>query len=420
MGEGWEGGIAPAIAPEPSSRHVEGGIPPSLALPHKGGEDRPRPPLLEIFKRLCGLVIGLLLPLLAASPAQAQAIRVTDIAGREVVLAQPAKRIVLGAWVSLDALSLLHPDPVGLLAGWAEAGANAIQPAILRKKFPAIDKVPVIGKGSFETISIEAVIAQKPDLVLLSRFDAFRFGAEAAPGLDQLAAAGIPVAIVDFFLDPLGNTEPSLRLLGKLLGREAQAEAFLTFYRQHLSVIETKIAAAGGAPRPAVFLHAFAARPECCFSAGPGTIDGFIRLAGGRNIGSEKLTAPVGQLSQEFVLTRNPDVYVATAISDGADAGSFVLGPGIEPKRAAEGFAKLLQRNDLAALGAVERGRAFGLWHLFVHTPVHLVAIEALAKWTHPALFAELEPQATLDEINRRFLAAPLEGTFWTNAAARR
>lgn len=369
----------------------------------------------------CGLAaalaaLGFVLALLLAPAAQAQAIRVTDITGREVALAQPARRIVLGAWVSLDALSLLHPDPVGLLAGWAEAGANAIQPAILRKKFPAIDSVPVIGKGSFETISIEAVIAQKPDLVLLSRFDAFRFGSEAAPGLDQLAAAGIPVAIVDFFLDPLGNTEASLRLLGRLLGREAQAEAFLAFYRQHLAAIAGKLAV--GTTQPAVFLHAFAPRPECCFSAGPGTIDGFIRLAGGHNIGAEKLTAPVGQLSREFVLTRNPELYVATAISDGPDTGLFALGPGVTRERASEGFARLLQRNDLAALGAVEQGRAFGLWHLFVHTPAHLVAIEALAKWTHPELFAALDPQATLSEINSRFLAAPLEGTFWISPQA--
>ena len=100
-----------------------------------------------------------------AREAAPDPIRVTDIAGREIVLARPAQRIVLGAWVSFDALSLLHPDPVGLLAGWAEGGANAIQPAILRARFPAIDRVPVIGRGSFESISAEAVIAQKPDLV---------------------------------------------------------------------------------------------------------------------------------------------------------------------------------------------------------------------------------------------------------------
>lgn len=340
-------------------------------------------------------------------------IRVTDIAGREIVLARPAQRIVLGAWVSFDALSLLHPDPVGLLAGWAEGGANAIQPAILRERFPAIDKVPLIGGGSFESISAEAVIAQKPDLVLLSRFDAFRYGAEAPPAIAQIEAAGIPVAIVDFFLDPLRNTAPSLRILGKLLGREKQAEAFLAFYGERLAAIEMRLQATATS-RPSVFLHAFAARPECCFSAGPGTIDGFIRLAGGHNIGAEKISAPVGQLSREFVLTRNAELYVATGISEGIDGSGFALGPGISAERAARGFMTLLERNDLAALGAVSRRQAFGLWHLFVHTPVHIVAIEALAKWTHPDLFAGTEPQETLDEINRRFLAAPLHGTFWT------
>ncbi len=42
VGEGWQGGIAPAILSAPNTPHVEGGIPPSLTLPHKGGEDRLR------------------------------------------------------------------------------------------------------------------------------------------------------------------------------------------------------------------------------------------------------------------------------------------------------------------------------------------------------------------------------------------
>jgi iron complex transport system substrate-binding protein len=365
------------------------------------------------LRRLLAGIAMLWLALCA--PAVAQAIRVTDLAGRDVVLAGPAKRIVLGAWVSLDALSLLHPDPVSLLAGWVEGGANAIQPSILRARFPAIDRVPVVGRGSFEAVGIEAIIARQPDLVLLSRFDAYRYGSEAAPGIAKLEAAGIQVAIVDFFLDPLASTEPSLRILGKLIGREDQAEAFIAFYRQHLERIATRLAKANP-QRPSVFLHAFAARPDCCFSAGPGTIDGFIRLAGGQNIGAETIPGPVGQLSLEFVLTRNPELYIATAISVGADSQAFVLGPGVSAERAAAGFARLLERRDLAALDAVAQRRAHGLWHLFVHTPVHIAAIEALARWQHPDLFADIDPQATLQEINSRFLAAPLEGTFWISS----
>jgi len=352
---------------------------------------------------LGGLALWLTLGMLA----EAKDIRVTDLAGREVVLKEPAKRIVLGAWVSLDALSLLHPDPVSLLAGWAEGGANTVQPSILRGKFPAIDRVPVVGRGSFDAIGIEPIIANRPDLVLLSRFDAYRYGSEAATGIAQLEAAGIQVAIVDFFLDPLTSTEPSLRILGKLIGREAQAEAFIAFYREHLGRIAARLEKTG-LERPSVFLHAFAARPECCFSAGPGTIDGFIRLAGGLNIGAEMIPGPVGQLSLEFVLTRNPRVYVATTTSDNADPEAFALGPAVSAERATRSFATRLARRDLASLDAVAQGRAHGLWHLFVHTPVHVAAIEALARWQHPELFFDVDPDDTLRKINSRFLAAPL------------
>jgi iron complex transport system substrate-binding protein len=377
-------------------------------------------PGVALPRRLVAAALAAIMLMLAAGVASAQEpIRVTDIAGRDIVLKQPARRIVLGAWVSLDVLSLLDPDPVGLLAGWAEGGANAIQPQIMRAKFPGIDKVPVVGRGSLEALSVETILALKPDLVVLSQFDAFRYGtdpASAPPAVGQLAAAGIPIVVVDFFLDPLRNTQASLQILGRLIGREDRAEAFLAFYREHLEAIETKLAQAGTAGKPpSVFLHAFATRPECCFSAGPGTIDGFIRLAGGHNIGVETLKGPVGQLSLEWVLTRNPEIYVATGTSDGAE-GRFVLGPGISPERAAQGFAALLQRRELATLDAVAKRKAFGLWHLFVHTPLHIVAIEALAKWQHPELFGELDPQATLDAINARFLAAPLQGTFWTEA----
>jgi iron complex transport system substrate-binding protein len=39
-----------------------------------------------------------------------------------------------------------------------------------------------------------------------------------------------------------------------------------------------------------------------------------------------------------------------------------------------------------------------------------------MAKWIHPELFADIDPSATLAEINRHFLAVPLEGTMWVGS----
>ncbi len=48
-------------------------------------------------------------------------------------------------------------------------------------------------------------------------------------------------------------------------------------------------------------------------------------------------------------------------------------------------------------------------------SPLNFIAFEALAKWVLPELFADVDPQATLDEINRRFLKSPWKGPFWAS-----
>lgn len=74
------------------------------------------------------LAAGLCMP--AASSAQ-DVIKVTDIAGREVTVKRPLKRIVLGEGRQLIAMALIHPDPVALLrAGLRTFNARTKSPTI--------------------------------------------------------------------------------------------------------------------------------------------------------------------------------------------------------------------------------------------------------------------------------------------------
>ncbi|MDI9857249.1 hypothetical protein [Comamonas sp. 17RB] len=59
-------------------------------------------------------------------------------------------------------------------------------------------------------------------------------------------------------------------------------------------------------------------------------------------------------------------------------------------------------------------GRAHGLWHNFYDAPTNILAIEAMAKWFYPERFQDVDPHATLAEINHRFLVAlPMQGAYW-------
>ena len=108
---------------------------------------------------------------------------------------------------------------------------------------------------------------------------------------------------IDFLANPIDNTVPSMRLLGRLLGREAAAEAFVRFHQMRTQRIEQRLAQAKP-PLPSVLIHAHAGLNECCNSPGRATIGAFIEPAGGRNIALDVLKQPFGQLSLEYVIAK--------------------------------------------------------------------------------------------------------------------
>jgi len=343
--------------------------------------------------------------------AAAQQIVVEDTLGRTVTLEQPARRIVMGAGRLLPVLGLIHPDPASLLVGWrGDFKLDQAQYAAWRERFPALEELPVIGSNAAEGLPVEVLIALEPDLVVLSLYDAE--ATETSQSLALLDRAGIPVIVVDFFLHPLANTLPSLHMLGKAIGREEQAQAFTDFYQQRIERVRSRLAG-GGEKRPSVFMHVHAGGMPCCPTPGHGIFNDMIELAGARNIALEHVPGPYGDVPLEQLLVDDPQIYIATGGSHLASRGGLVLGPGVTGEEAAAGFERLLTTPGLDTLAAVRGGSAYGLWHMFNDTPAHIAMIEWLAGIFHPRLFADVDPQDTLDAINRDFAAVPLTGTFW-------
>jgi len=57
-----------------------------------------------------------------------------------------------------------------------------------------------------------------------------------------------------------------------------------------------------------------------------------------------------------------------------------------------------------AVVKAVETGQVHAIWRQFYNSPCQFVAIQQIAKWLHPELFADLDPEATFPELHERFL----------------
>lgn len=331
---------------------------------------------------------------------------------------RPVRPLGQGGKLSIDdgryliALSLIHPDPVSLLAAWS-GDVNRISPemyAAFVEKFPTLANVPKIAQSG-QAFNAEAVLAAHPSVAVVS-MDSGPSDAQAA----QLEAAGVSVAFIDFFSHPFENQARSLALLGGLIGRSEQAAAFNGFKKARLDAIAAKVATVPEAQRPTVFLEPHAMiSPDCCASPGKGNIGDYIAFVGGRNIGADVLDQPTGKLNLEYVIQRDPDVYIATGGPHLAKAGGFVVGPGFTPDQSQAGLRRVVGRSGISTLKAVRSGRAHGLSHQLLNSPIDVVAVEVLAKWIHPDLFTDLDPRATLDEINSRFLAVPYRGDYWAD-----
>src|SRR5699024_3118494 len=170
--------------------------------------------------------------------------------------------------------------------------------------------------------------------------------------------------------------------------------------------------------RPTVFIEAHAGMSDdCCFAPGNGNISEYVNFVGGHNIGADVIQGASGKLSLEYVISRNPDIYIATGGPSLKDTGGLVLGPGVDADTARTTRVEVAARPGIAELGAVKSGHVYGISHLLLNSPLDIVAIERLAKWIHPGLFAELDPQQTLQTIEQRLLAIPYAGTHWTTLA---
>lgn len=346
---------------------------------------------------------------------------VTDIAGRSVEVPAKVDRILLGEGRLFYAVSLLEgKKPFDRIVGW-QGDFRKLNPqtySVYQAKFPEIDKIPLIGNTTADSVSPEKVLTLNPDVAI--------FGLSGhGPGRDsqlvkQLEKAGVPVVFVDFRTSPLKNTLPSMRLLGKVLHREQQAENYINFYQDNVRLVTDVTSKIPDNQKPSVFIELKAATSDdCCGTAGNGNMGDFIDLAGGNNIAKGLLPGALGQINLEKVLSANPDVYIASGAKapDAKDPG-IKLGAKVTEQQARDSLNSAMQRTGISTLKAVQDGNSHAIWHSYYNSPYNVLAVQAFAKWIYPEKFASLDPKKTMDSMYQQFLAVDRSGTYWVDAKA--
>ncbi len=231
-------------------------------------------------------VIVLLAGLIGCGTARSRApagTRVVDDAGDSVSVAAPARRIVS-----------LIPATTELLFAIG-AGGSVVGRTTWCDYPPAARAVPSLGDGIAP--NVEAVLASRPDLVLLYN------SAQNAAIAGRLRALGIPELRLN--TDRLADVGRVARLLGRVTGQLRAADSVSAVFDTALAhaTVQTH------GPRPKVLLLVWEQPP---MTIGRGSfLSELVERAGGANL-FDDVRSSAGAVSIEAVAARDPDLILTT------------------------------------------------------------------------------------------------------------
>lgn len=357
---------------------------------------------------------------MAGSAARAAgSVEVVDIVGRRVRVASPVRRMILGEGRQTYLMAALdREDPfarvVGLRDDFRKADLDGY--TVYEGKFPGIGKLPSFGGWKDGAFDIEQVIALRPDVVVMNL--------EAKVAIDdggligKLERVGIPVVFIDFREKPFEHAERSIAIMGALLGREERAAELAAFRAAQIAVVTDRLRGFSG-KRPVVMIERAAGYDEsCCMSFGDENFGRMVTMAGGENMAAKLIPGTFGTVNPEQVVAARPDVVIATGSNWKlyAPNGAWVgVGPGADQGLARARLARLMQRPAYRTLPVAKSGRVHAIWHQFYDSPYQFVAIQVIAKWLHPELFADLDPDAVFRDFHARFLPVAYRPGYWVS-----
>ncbi|MEM7024492.1 MAG: ABC transporter substrate-binding protein [Pseudomonadota bacterium] len=371
----------------------------------------------------CVAQLGASLVLLAAVAAQAEPVSVTDVAGRTVEVEKGVERVILGEGRMMYSVALLdREDPFKRIIGWKDDLIQYDPDAFrkFREAFPdQADAVVNYGSPYSGEFSVEQAISQDADLVVLDYSNLF--AAEESGVIEKLDKAGIPTVFIDFRQRPLQNTVPSIMILGKVFDRQAEAAEFIDFYLQQMRVVTNRVSGIPNEERPIVFIENAAGwfeEGQCCDTYGGANFGKMIDEAGGVNWGTRKFPGYRGEASFEAILADDPDVIIGTG-ANWAEARpevrAVLLGYDAEQGSVDERLQALADRKGFSTMSAVDSKRFHSIYHQFYNSPYHFVALQVFAKWFHPDLFEDVDPEANFVQLHEKFLPYDYSGVFWAS-----
>ena len=301
---------------------------------------------------------------------------------RTVTVNKPIEKIVSGNVNNAEAIQLLKAED-------RVVAVDVFTPT-QEVLFPEFSELPAVADHYFWT-DYEKIFELDADIFVTLPM--------AMPGFDDivdtLEPEGIPVIALQFGPPLLAE---NIRKLRYILNTEEEGEEFIAFYEDVINPIVEKTAEIPEADKPEVFYEYFMDYYTWGKDAPEYSMQ--IEMAGGVNIAKDQPGAWI-EVSKEWVMDQNPDVIVShPGITPGCSHGYEED----DPADLQAVWGAIMDRDELAVVDAVTDERVYVSHFAWCFSPRYIVSVAYMAKWFHPELFSELDPNAIHQEYLTDFM----------------
>lgn len=351
-----------------------------------------------------------------AAAKDAGMVTVTDIAGRQVTLKLPVKKVNVnwsgsgGAFMTMSAI--MGTEVADYLSSW-DGYLEEFFPDRWQEfssKIPALKDVPVVGAVESENFNLEKLITLQPDVVIWPL--EVRQQAKAVAE-NALAVANIPLVYIDYHAETVENHTKSTMILGQLFGKEERADEIVRWYTDNMNMINNRLAKVTS--KPLVYVErAVEGASTYGNSYGDNMMWGAVVVnARGVNISSGivKTWAP---LQPELILSKNPDNIVLTGSYRPNNPDALQMGYISNENEIQARLVDFTNRPGWSELAAIKNKKVYAIYHGLGREIYDVTALAFLAKAFHPGLFADVDPMEMFKEYYKRFLPYDLYGVWMT------
>jgi iron complex transport system substrate-binding protein len=321
-------------------------------------------------------------------------ITVVDEVGRTVTISLPVKKIIACDYRQME--TLLAMDTEDMIVGVATYYHDAYP-------FLGLKDAPVVSLTHATEMDYEKILLLEPDLLIVPRSQ----GASANEISKKLQ--GMPVLVFD--LGHRAHIIPEVEILGQILGKEAEADKLINWINKYDSIVENRTKDLKSDGIPTFYYEATSTSSKWKANVPVGRSGSVAEGCSGRNIASE-LNDTEGihslQMDPEWVLVQNPD-YIFLDFHVGK---SGLEKTEKEVKDALDIMVKERASDGIGNVTAIRNNHTYAIDYDFVCGPRWVVGHVCFAKWLHPDLFEDIDPEQINKEFLKDFLGAEVDGTW--------